>query len=201
MICNVLLAILIFMDLAVHAASRPTEQIVALKTLMYRNDIPRFAHLLQRDPSLLNKKSEQGKTLLHWAAIYDRTDFVALLINQGVDCNLADEGDETPLIVASSYGRVKIVQQLLEAGANPHILCGAAFGFAGREHYAAIKYQSEVQQNINNHISRKNSVIEHKNTVRREQSINALHIKGTWPRVLVELMVNYAEEAQEPTYH
>jgi uncharacterized protein len=56
-------------------------------------------------------------------ALSQNCETVRLLIEQGADVNMAQAGGYTPLHQAAANGRADLVEILLEAGANPGLLC------------------------------------------------------------------------------
>lgn len=70
----------------------------------------------------LNKKDPYGgSSPLITAAIFDKPDMAALLIDAGADINFQNKEGSTPLITAAFFGRPEIVQNLLEKGADKNI--------------------------------------------------------------------------------
>lgn len=78
------------------------------------------AHLLIRKQggasTIINKRVPgNGYTALFLASANGHSPMVELLLHQGADTSLASSNGTTPLIVASSRGRVAVVQCLLQA--------------------------------------------------------------------------------------
>ena len=60
-----------------------------------------------------------GMTALHWATIYNQTDVIKQLLNEGADVNRQTDGwEDTPLHVAALYNKTEAVQLLLDNGAD-----------------------------------------------------------------------------------
>ncbi|CAK4343564.1 unnamed protein product [Aphanomyces euteiches] len=57
-------------------------------------------------------------TALCWAAGTGNTDLVRKILAEGANVNVADYDQRTPLHIAASDGRVKVVEMLLQAGAS-----------------------------------------------------------------------------------
>jgi ankyrin repeat protein len=76
---------------------------------------------------LLNKgantdvKDREGNTALHYAALYGDTTAAGYLIGMHAKIDATNNGGETPLILAVHRRDPVIVQQLIEAGADPKI--------------------------------------------------------------------------------
>ena len=69
-----------------------------------------------------NVRQPDGATALHWAAHWDDLATVELLIHAGAEVDTANDYGVTPLAVACQNGSTasaKIVETLLQAGANP----------------------------------------------------------------------------------
>ena len=60
-------------------------------------------------------------TPLHEAAACNKIEAVAALISHGADVNARDQNGETPLMVASRWGYAKVVEALLDAGADKEL--------------------------------------------------------------------------------
>ena len=61
------------------------------------------------------------KTPLHKAALHNKIEAVAALISHGADVNAREEDGYTPLMWASYYGYAKVVEALLDAGADKEL--------------------------------------------------------------------------------
>lgn len=59
---------------------------------------------------------QNGRVLLHWAALGGNLNLVTYLIEQGAPSNIGDDTDTTPLILAASAGRTEVVKLLIEKG-------------------------------------------------------------------------------------
>jgi len=76
---------------------------------------------------LLNKgantdiKDREGNTALHYAALYGDTTAAGYLIGMSAKLNAANNNGETPLILAVHRRDPVIVQQLIDAGADPKV--------------------------------------------------------------------------------
>lgn len=76
---------------------------------------------------LLNKgantdiKDREGNTALHYAALYGDTTAAGYLIGMSAKIDATNNSGETPLILAVHRRDPVIVQQLIEAGADPKI--------------------------------------------------------------------------------
>ena len=64
----------------------------------------------------LNQQDQDGNTALIYAVVNQKPDHVALLLDRGVDPNLANNGGGTPL--AYAFGQPEIEQMLIDAGAH-----------------------------------------------------------------------------------
>jgi ankyrin repeat protein len=68
----------------------------------------------------VNIAQPDGATALHWAAYWNATDTVDLLIGAGARVNVANAFGITPLALACTNRNAAIVDRLLKAGANPN---------------------------------------------------------------------------------
>jgi hypothetical protein len=78
-----------------------------------------FSHAINQ--TVIQTMVEQGAPLLHRAVEAGKTEVVEDLIKQDVDVNESAEFGWTALLYASAQGYPRIVQLLLDAGANPDI--------------------------------------------------------------------------------
>jgi ankyrin repeat protein len=66
----------------------------------------------------VNAVQPDGMTALLWAAYYDETDVVRLLLNAGATPNVSSRYGITPLIQAAMNGNDEMVNMLVDAGAD-----------------------------------------------------------------------------------
>jgi len=74
--------------------------------------------LVVEDPTLVNTRNENGKTVLHYAAQGGHADLVAVLIQAGASVDSANSAGETPLHYASAMGHEEVVRVLLDHHAS-----------------------------------------------------------------------------------
>jgi ankyrin repeat protein len=67
-----------------------------------------------------------GLTALHYAAIYGRTDVVAILLEAGADIDAPDPHGWTALHMAADSGHIDVVRLLIEEGADLDAAVGEA---------------------------------------------------------------------------
>ncbi|KAL1632792.1 hypothetical protein SLS56_003282 [Neofusicoccum ribis] len=83
--------------------------------------------LLDREPSSLNAKSEQGETIL-WLAVKESRSAVAeYLLNRGADVTIAEKSGWTPLHSAAEWNRMEMVRSLVGHGADVNAKGGSGF--------------------------------------------------------------------------
>ena len=96
------------MDIFAAAREGNTEQIRAL---------------IESGRASVADRDEEGITPLHWAAINDRVQTCAYLIEQGTDVNaFGGSVPATPLQWAARKGLVNIIDLLIQHGANPRLV-------------------------------------------------------------------------------
>ncbi|WP_053228331.1 ankyrin repeat domain-containing protein [Spirochaeta cellobiosiphila] len=88
--------------------------------LAVRYDSARVARLLMSQDVRINYRNAQGYTALHLAVSYN-PNIVMYLIDKGAGVNLLDNQGNTPLHRAVIAGNTKVVQLLLEYGADKNI--------------------------------------------------------------------------------
>ena len=99
------------------------SSVTRLHDAVKRGDIETITSLLGDDRGLANAVSETDPRLtypLHVAAEFDRADAARVLIAHGADPSLVDvENDAAALGWAAFFGRPRMVEVLLQAGAEP----------------------------------------------------------------------------------
>ena len=114
--------------------SRLAKQAVALHDAISVNNKDKAIWLISEDPEIVNITTSDGRTALHVAC--DCRGSLGLLtylldhganINQGTTC-VDDDDDEaqqmTPLLLACSRGHTRVMDLLLERGADPTLVDG-----------------------------------------------------------------------------
>jgi len=83
-------------------------------------DAGRVHELLHVDPSLVDARSPDDATALHFAAFFAQPETVRLLVDHGADVHAVSStfGNVTPLHSAAAGGSAEIVHLLLVAGAD-----------------------------------------------------------------------------------
>ncbi|WCR53875.1 MAG: hypothetical protein PG981_000897 [Wolbachia endosymbiont of Ctenocephalides orientis wCori] len=75
-----------------------------------------FHELKAKQFQEINRKDEQGNTILHLATWYASSDKTKFLIEQGGDINARNNKGETPLHMAVDKGKILHVERVIEAG-------------------------------------------------------------------------------------
>lgn len=85
-------------------------------------DVDRLHDLLHEEPSLVESRSPDDATALHFAAFFTQPDTARLLVDHGADVDAVSPtfGSVTPLHSAAAGGSAEIVHLLLAAGADPN---------------------------------------------------------------------------------
>lgn len=86
--------------------------------MAYRGKITDLRTLLTENELLKTATDNNGRMLLHWAALGGHDDLVRYLLSLDVPVDPTDDTDMTPLILAASAGREKVVNTLINEGAN-----------------------------------------------------------------------------------
>lgn len=86
-----------------------------------RGSTGRLQILLDKDPSLANKKDRDGSLPLQIAVEKGNKETVKILIDRGAGINAPDGHGETALHKAAYYGYNEILKLLIASGANPRV--------------------------------------------------------------------------------
>jgi ankyrin repeat protein len=81
----------------------------------------KVAAFLKQDPKLINARDGEGKTALHWAALYGQGKVMELLLANKADVNSLDEDGFTPLHWAATFNQSDAVKLLLANKANMNL--------------------------------------------------------------------------------
>lgn len=87
------------------------------------NDIKSIKRLIEAGDSgaVLDIKNSKGYTALAWAAAFNKTEIVKLLIDDGANINIKNNFGSTALIHASFNDNIEMVELLIASGANINI--------------------------------------------------------------------------------
>jgi len=81
------------------------------------NGIDEVLELIEKGADV-RARSQWGKTPLHYACSYGRTELVLKLIKKGADIGASDKWGQTPLHYACVYGNSELALMLIEKGAD-----------------------------------------------------------------------------------
>ena len=89
------------------------------------NDTSGLTAILAHDPAMADTYSKDGWTPLHLAAFFGASEAAALLLSHGADHRRISRNTvaNTPLHAALAAKHLSLVQQLLDAGADPTLAC------------------------------------------------------------------------------
>ena len=99
-------------------AKGATEDIYAAAILGHADKVAAF---LKQDQKLVNARDSDGRTPLHWAAIYGQTKAMELLLAEKADVNSLDKDGFTPLHWAATFNKKDAVELLLANKADMNI--------------------------------------------------------------------------------
>lgn len=91
---------------------------------------------------------QNSRLLVHWAALGGNENLVGYLIDEGSPVDSVDDTNCTPLILASSAGRLEVVRLLLGKGGNVNHKTNRG---QTSLHYACSKGHKEVSVNQKNY--------------------------------------------------
>lgn len=89
-----------------------------LLELVRNGDLPALQALAEKDPAVLAFQDGQGRSLLHGAAAFGRTEMARWLIDRGNPVNAVTVEMTTPLIQASLAGQLEVARLLIARGAD-----------------------------------------------------------------------------------
>ena len=84
-------------------------------------DLKTIKTILEKDPTMLNVKSQDGYTALHWACMRAHWDVVKYLVAKGADLNVVGGDGGTQINWAVHHDNVEIIKLLVENGAKLNI--------------------------------------------------------------------------------
>ncbi|XP_046388168.1 26S proteasome non-ATPase regulatory subunit 10-like [Ischnura elegans] len=87
--------------------------------LAYLGNIGILKFKISQDETNANKRDGNERMLIHWAALGGHPEIVEYLLDLGSPVDPLDDNGATPLLLASSAGKVSVVRLLLSRGANP----------------------------------------------------------------------------------
>jgi cyclase len=108
-----------------------------------QGDLAKIKRLLEKNPGLLEARSGNEKTPLHFAAQGGHMEIVELLLGNGADVNAKNIALETPLHYAAAMGFKEIVDLLISKGA---VLNSGTTNGSTPLHYAANFGNPEIIQ-------------------------------------------------------
>jgi ankyrin repeat protein len=102
------------------AANRANYDVVSLAI---NNDAPveSIKYLIEQPGNSVNKKTHDGRTYLHWAAMRGNAEVVNYLIEKGADVNFGDDRGTIPVVfgAGSSQANPEVYEAFFKAGINP----------------------------------------------------------------------------------
>lgn len=112
----------------------------------FEGNLTKVKLLLQQDASILDRKDEDGRTLLHWAVSGGHLNLVKYLLDQGALVDIPDETGWTPLLISVSTGNWDIFEHLLnQPGININVQTEDLMGCL---HYAVSKNRREISKRL-----------------------------------------------------
>jgi hypothetical protein len=97
----------------------PAQEITSFHKAASAGDLATVTKLLHANPSLLNKKDQQGFSPLHLAAREGHAGVVSFLLDKGADLNATFKATgDTPLHIAAVNARTEVVLSLLQKWAR-----------------------------------------------------------------------------------
>lgn len=103
---------------AAHSATLPPTG-SEIADAAQRQDVAALRDLLKQHAPV-NVRQADGSTALHWAAHWNNTETVKLLLSAGADAKAVNRYGATPLSEAAALGNAPVIEMLLKAGADPN---------------------------------------------------------------------------------
>ncbi|OTA92466.1 hypothetical protein M434DRAFT_53119, partial [Hypoxylon sp. CO27-5] len=125
--------------------------------------------------------AESGVHGLHLASYFGLSDAVSVLLATGVDADIKDCLQTTPLMYAAQEGHADIVHVLLHTGANPGLICG--------------RNRTALHRACRNNTSRHVNVIKELVSSTKDVSINAFDVNYGNMTALLYAVLNESEES------
>jgi len=110
-------------------------------------DLQKVKSLLNKNPELLQSKTKEGKSPLHMATGWKRTEIVKFLLSKKADVKARNNNGGTPLHVAASQNSPNCAILIIAAGASPNIKVvnpGSPMNGATPMHWSAFKNTPKV---------------------------------------------------------
>ena len=103
--------------------------------------------LLLQSGAYVNSRSQDryAATALTIASMHNDNRIISILLNANVDIDVRIPGCGSPLLLLCSYRNDEMVKCLLEAGADPNVVCTEYFNFTAL-HFACIQNNEDIVQ-------------------------------------------------------
>lgn len=104
----------------VHTALAGAPSFDALVDLVNAGKVDDFRSTLKANPEAVHLRNQYNLPLIHRAAMTDKPDAVAVLLDAGAKLDARDNLKRTPLHVAAGWSTVEMVELLWQRGADPN---------------------------------------------------------------------------------
>ena len=85
--------------------------------------------LLLQSGAYVDSQTSDGMTAIGQASLNNNSRIISILLNANVDVNVGVSGHGSPLLILCSHSNNEMVERLLEAGADPDVVCAEYFNF------------------------------------------------------------------------
>lgn len=82
------------------------------------NKLDEIKRIIEEDPAKINRRDENGNSLLHMAVRAGNIEIVKYLVSRNADVNIENSRNETPLQLAVNESSLEIVKYLISHGAD-----------------------------------------------------------------------------------